>query len=145
MVDDRIRQHFGFIWTEHVGGLVELLIAARASCGDDLELVLVLAIIGDRTFEPAEPEQELSFADWQRSGAAAARGVNVRSIADYSGIPRETVRRKVAKLIARGWVARGEGHTLRATTAARIELQRMTERSIQYLARLEKAFARLPR
>jgi DNA-binding Lrp family transcriptional regulator len=37
--------------------------------------------------------------------------VNIHSIAESFGIPRETVRRKVAKLVRAGWIAR-QGSTL---------------------------------
>lgn len=42
---------------------------------------------------------------------------NALSVADSTGIPRETVRRKVKKLIARGWIAREADGYLYATPA----------------------------
>ena len=42
-------------------------------------------------------------------------GVNALSIAESSGLPRETVRRKVAELVRNGWIAR-EGSTLHFTS-----------------------------
>jgi hypothetical protein len=42
---------------------------------------------------------------------------NALSVAETTGIPRETVRRKVQKLIARGWVSRESNGYLYTTTA----------------------------
>ncbi|MEY6434203.1 helix-turn-helix domain-containing protein [Thioalkalicoccus limnaeus] len=44
--------------------------------------------------------------------------INLQSIADYSGIPRETVRRKVRDLEAQGWIIRRDNGYLIATAKA---------------------------
>lgn len=55
---------------------------------------------------------------------------------EFSGIPRETVRRKLAVLSEEGWVTRNSHGVLIATGKARQDLKPLTHAGIQYLARL---------
>jgi DNA-binding IclR family transcriptional regulator len=48
-------------------------------------------------------------------------GTNVRSVAESTGTPKETVRRKVGELIEAGWISR-QGNELRFTALAYQEL-----------------------
>ena len=48
-------------------------------------------------------------------------GTNVRSVAESTGTPKETVRRKVGELIEAGWISR-KGNDLRFTVLAYQEL-----------------------
>jgi DNA-binding MarR family transcriptional regulator len=68
----------------------------------------------------------------------------LQSIADYSGIPRETVRRKVEILVQRGWVVRDGRKYITATDKARDELMALTESGLRYLAELRESFTQLP-
>ena len=68
----------------------------------------------------------------------------MQSIADYSGIPRETVRRKVEILVQRGWVVRDGRKYITATDKARDELMALTESGLRYLAELRESFTQLP-
>lgn len=63
----------------------------------DLTMALVLGELGSHS---AAPMHEASHHKRSRD----PRGSNAYSISAASGIPRETVRRKLDKLIARGWV-----------------------------------------
>ena len=56
----------------------------------------------------------------------------MQSIADFSGIPRETVRRKLKELIASGWVERGA------------DLAPLMEMSVQHLAASKAMLAQKP-
>ena len=62
--------------------------------------------------------------------------INLQSIADYSGIPRETVRRKEATLVARGWVERDAQGLLAITDLAKDSLDGLTDSSVRYLREL---------
>jgi len=66
--------------------------------------------------------------------------INVQSVADFSGIPRETVRRKVNALQDRGWVTRTADGRLGVTRIAAEELQGATGNTIAYLSSLLMAF-----
>jgi hypothetical protein len=141
-VEADIKRKFGLVWPGHVGNLTRLLIAARQAFDGDLDMFLVLAIIGDRTFSARNADPELTFEDWQTGGAphVEMEDINIRSISDFSGIPRETVRRKLAQLIDRGWVVRGDNNMLAATLKARNELAPLTEESLRYLIQMFQLF-----
>lgn len=84
--------------------LLRLLQALRAACGGDLEVNIILLAVAERT--AAHPDfRNLSDAERMASDGRPfpTLGVNVRSIADSTGMPRETVRRKVSALLHSGW------------------------------------------
>ncbi|MFN4142392.1 helix-turn-helix domain-containing protein [Aestuariivirga sp.] len=137
-MEDDIKSSFGLIWPRHVSSLTELLIAARKAFDGDLDLFLVLAVIGDRTFSQRHVDPDMQYKQWQAEGAVKTRpeDINIRSIAAYSGIPRETVRRKLAILVEKGWIEREGGELIKATRKAREDLEPLTEASIKYLDRM---------
>ncbi len=63
--------------------------------------------------------------------------INLQSIADFSGIPRETVRRKLRDLMALNWVERDERGSFVATKKAAADLAPLTKIAISYLARMK--------
>jgi predicted transcriptional regulator of viral defense system len=65
--------------------------------------------------------------------------INTQSIATCTGIPRETVRRKVARLEARGWVERLERGYLVTSPDAAQELAPLTQATLRYLAAVTSA------
>lgn len=135
-----LRQHFGRIWPIHVQGFTELLIALRRHFRGDLDLMLVLAVIGSRTL-PSRRVDGLSYADFandQRLDTVASP-INLQSVAECSGIPRETVRRKVRDLETMGWVDRREGGVLAVTKKAARELETATEATFRYLVAIGSA------
>lgn len=140
--DDRLRVHFGRIWPVHVQEFAELLIALRRQFRGDLDLMLVLAVIGSRTL-PARRLQGLSYQEFA-DGAVGKRDerprpINIKSVAECSGIPRETVRRKVRTLESMGWVERSENGSLVVSERARGELAPATEATLGYLSAIGSA------
>lgn len=137
-----VKDSFGLVWPRHVNSLTRFLIAAREAFDGDLDLFLVLAVIGDRTFSARRADPLMTFESWQVSGSphVAPEDINIRSIADFSGIPRETVRRKLTVLLANGWVSRDENNMLVATLKARKELQPLTEGAIRYIEEMFQLF-----
>lgn len=135
-VDD-LRMNFGRIWPLHVQEFTELLIDLRRHFDGDLDLMLILALIGSRT-APASRLDGVSYAEFAEKGAAradfGAAPINVQSVAECSGIPRETVRRKVQKLEELGWVERQENGRVAVLQQAREALAPATEASLRYLA-----------
>jgi len=121
-----MNEHFveaQYVWTSF---LLEHLVAVRAHFGD-LDTALLLTVIGLSTLKAV------------RVGETASVLVNAHSLALVTGIPRETVRRKLAALGRRGWIekspngawslqlmpggeshAGGELHELTKATNARI-------------------------
>ena len=115
-----------------------LVDVSRAFRGD-MQAMLVLALIGQswikavcaaqaEGIEPAELPAE-------RTSTSASR------IADVTGIPRQTVRRKLAALEERGWILRNEDGSYRLAqtdgqSAARRDLSDVDRRALRRVARL---------
>lgn len=137
-----IRENFGTIWPEHLKAFTHLLIRLRQHFDGDLDLMLVLAVIGERTRPDSWEPEVLTYRQLTRGEDEQhfQLPINVQSVADYSGIPRETVRRKVAALQAKGWVERtDEGH-LQVGRRAAVDLEAATGETMEYLATVLKAF-----
>jgi CRP-like cAMP-binding protein len=137
-----IRENFQTIWPVHLQGFANLLVHLRETFDGDLDLALVLAVIGSRTRNArwAPALAELGKMTRGTGPDSAQHPINIQSVADYSGIPRETVRRKVASLQDRGWVTRSPDGRLSVTRVAAAELQDATSETIDYLASLLVAF-----
>jgi biotin operon repressor len=130
---DDLARNFGQIWPVHVEHFTELLIALRRQFDGDLDRMLVLAVIGLRTL-PARRVQQLSYADFEAGLTVQEPSpINVQSIAETSGIPRETVRRKVQALEQAGWIERQDGGYLAVSAKARQDLSPGTEATFRYL------------
>jgi hypothetical protein len=92
------------VWPTHVSNLTRFLITCRKVFGGDIDMFLVLAVIGDRTFSQRHADQALDYEAFRygRGEKTPSLDINLRSIADFSGIPRETVRRKINQLLKAG-------------------------------------------
>jgi hypothetical protein len=113
--------------------LLDLLRLSREHCGGDVDRFLILLEVAVRTV------QHPSFAKYSQdellSGEVAVfptLGTNLRSIAASVGIPKESVRRKVAELVDEGWLHRS-GRSLHFTSAGYRTLAPVRE-SIERLA-----------
>ena len=140
-----IKDNFGLVWPRHVTNITRLLIIAREAFGGDLDLFLILAIIGDRSFSARKVDPRLSLDSWQANDRplVAPEDINIRSIAHFSGIPRETVRRKLDVLVEKGWVSRNRKKMLVATPKARRELEPLTQGALLYLEEMFQLFQEL--
>ena len=102
--------------------LIMITITLRSSCHPDF-----------RSLDPA---------DTGTGHLMPGYGTNGRSLAESTGIPRESVRRKVKQLIAAGWVARHGAHlryTVRgyhAVAPAREAMLRLYVRGVQVIEAL---------
>ena len=139
MSESDIENDFSSIWPGHVENLTWLLIQCRRHFDGDLDRFLVLAVIGDRTLASKNVRENFTIHDLGRLGKdqVPAEPINLQSISDFSGIPRETVRRKLRELMARGWIERDERGNFRATNKAGVDLEPLTKISISYLARMK--------
>ena len=99
----------------------------------------MLCVIGERSFSQRNVRGDITYEEWNdpRGQDIQPENINVQSISDFSGIPRETVRRELRILIAKGWVERDDKGFVRATAKARIELEPLTETSIRYLSQMK--------
>jgi biotin operon repressor len=137
-----LTRHFGRIWPIHTAHFCDLLVTLRQTFGGDLDSMLVLAVIGTRTLAWGRIDglsyDEFMARDRDQTELAP---INLQSIADCSGIPRETVRRKVQALQRAGWVRKRDDGYLIATGQAAVDLAPATEASLKYLVTVGAACA----
>jgi hypothetical protein len=139
---DLIAEHFATIWPAQIAGFTRFILQLRKAFDGDLDMMVVLAVIGDRTRPENWARELVDYAALTRDGAGEQRQepLNVQSIADFTGIPRETVRRKVAALETRGWIRKDEKGHITALHTASSDLQHATAEAIEYLATIATAF-----
>jgi len=133
---DFVKANFGALWPAHVEFFTRFLVKLRRSFDGDLDLLLIMAVIGEVTL----PRRHLP-PDFAYEQLIAGEGqsipkdrIKTQSIADFTGMPRETVRRKLQILHEKGWLERGETGNWIASRKASEELQHATEASLAYLA-----------
>ena len=117
-----LRQPYPRLAKELLRPLLAVLASARSICDGDSQKSEILLLIAMRSVE--HPDfVKLSYETIAAGEAPVYRslGTNIRSIADSAGIPRETVRRKVAELAAAGLVIR-DGNALSLAPAASLAI-----------------------
>lgn len=138
MAGDLLHDNFGKLHASHVAALTRHLVECRNAFGGDLDLFLVMTIIGERTFTARNAPDAMTHDDFLQGSVSDLEpaAINLQSIADYSGIPRETVRRKVETLLAMGWIARDHNRFMTVTDKAKLSLQPLTDSSARYMREL---------
>jgi hypothetical protein len=127
-VHELSRDEYRFLQYHFVEFLVEHLTDVSRAFEGDLQEMLVLAILG-QVFIHAD-EQGLDNLP-----------ISASRIADVTGIPRQTVRRKLLSLQRRGWAYQGEDGgwrliTQRREAAAREDLCELDKRGTERLLKL---------
>lgn len=123
--------------------LLDLLCAGREACGGDVDKFLIMLAVAIRTTEhplfATYAQEELLDGTIP---VFPSLGINVRSVADSLGLPKETVRRKVGELIEAGWIVR-QDQELRFTdlayrdlAGARVGIERLAVRNFEVVADL---------
>ena len=138
-------KHFGKIWPIHVDGLISLLSRLRASFDGDLDSALILAVVGSAVLPRHKLPPNLTYEEFLKgeSRRELTTPLNTHSIAQITGIPRETVRRKLSIMEDKGWAERNaQGHWA-IGDAARRDLEPMTDHSIEYLSTIADVIIRL--
>ncbi len=103
--------------------------------GGDLQMMLILAVIGQCVLA------QIRGGDFGVTGPEEPAGISATRLADITGIPRQTVRRKLMALAGKGWIVqKGDGSWVIAfddqgARAAR-DLNDLDRRGIQRIARL---------
>jgi hypothetical protein len=141
LTESEIGNEFGRIWPAHVENFTWLLIQCRRYFSGDMDRLLVLCVIGDRTLAAKNVPDNFTLNDLGGARAQQVRKepINLQSIADFSGIPRETVRRKLRDLVALGWVEKDRQGHFAATSKAAHELAPLTDIGVKYLAKMKAA------
>lgn len=115
--------------------LVDDVVGASEALGTDLDALLVWAVLACESLAPP-PGPPASKAPARRerppAGPAAPRAVRVRDLVRLTGIPRETVRRKLMALEADGRAERVV-HGWVATTRDEAGLRRLADASLRRL------------
>jgi predicted transcriptional regulator len=132
---DFLKARFGYIWPVHNDAFCELLVTLRRHFDGDLDRMLVLAIVASRHLARGRLD-DISYHQIisEEKPEKVPAPINVQSIADYAGIPRETVRRKVRDLEQSGWVKRSDKGLLTVDARAAQDLAPATEATLHYLA-----------
>jgi hypothetical protein len=86
--------------------ILSYLLTARNATGGDLERNIILLVIGIRAVEHPEFRMLMDAGRRDDLSVFPSLGTNTSSISESTGIPHETVRRKVADLVRSGWIAR---------------------------------------
>jgi DNA-binding MarR family transcriptional regulator len=117
--------------------LTEHLADVSRAFGGDLQQMLVLAILGQ-----VHLQRHLRL-DGRASPLSPDTSISASRIADVTGIPRQTVRRKLAELEKRGWIERTPSASYRLIvmaspdgSPARRDLSDVDRRSMLRFARL---------
>ncbi len=140
---DAVASAFDSFYSDYQYIFVEFLIAhlvdAAGAFDGDYQEMLVLAVIGQARLgavrTASSPGSTLPDIE------AAKESTNASRIADITNIPRQTVRRKLASLEARGWIERDDAGAYRLVSnggqsTARRDVAETDRRAIDRVARL---------
>jgi biotin operon repressor len=138
MVNDRLRANDELVQYHYVQFLTEHLVDCRRTIGGDFDNIMIIAVLGQRLLE-ARLKHDAGEAE-----AADRVWMSALRLADVTGIARESVRRKLSVLKARGWVERNPRHGWRLTGSlhtaqAADDLSDLDGRSLDRLTRLMAA------
>ncbi len=117
----------------HVRAFSQLLITLRAELSNDLDLVLILAVISERYYARAAQADCPPPGTSDAASTNRALGINTLSVALYAAIPRETARRKIGTLVDKGWVKCDARGNLSPTEQAAGDLAKATAATLSYL------------
>lgn len=139
---DRFFRNFGKIYGSSVAALVRHIIECRKAFDGDFDQFLIFTIVGERSFPAKDDRTDMNFSEFGALpvDTVCPNAINIQSIADYSGIPRETVRRKVAILISKGWITRDHNGFVKVTDHARDDLEGLTMSTVRYLQDVAATF-----
>lgn len=116
----------------HVRAFSILLIKLRHELGNDLDMVLILAVIAERYYAAIERSEDRATDTFARPSAEEC-GINAHSVALYTEIPRETVRRKIKTLVAKGWLDCDANGNLAPTPGAAKDLAKGTVATVNFM------------
>lgn len=120
----------------HVQAFPKLLIKLRAELNNDLDMVLILAVIAERYYAKIVQSEHSSSAYTDPAQTNEFSNINTLSVSLYTEIPRETVRRKVGILVEKGWVTCDARGNLSPTEQAARDLAKGTAATSEYLGEI---------
>ncbi|MCR5877814.1 hypothetical protein [Phenylobacterium sp. J367] len=103
--------------------ILRFMTVGRSITGGDTDKITILLVVAVRS------TQHPDFATFTTEELKAGRvpvlpslGINIRSIADSTGMPRESVRRKVSELVEAGWLVK-HGNQIHYTATAYMQVE----------------------
>jgi hypothetical protein len=141
--ENDLKTNFRSRWPSHVENFTWFLTQCRRYFNGDMDRLLVFCVISARNL-PSKSMLEDGMVENlgpDHSHGVTIKPTNLQSIADCSGLPRETARRKLHDLTALGWIKRDERGNFSTTTKAVADLAALTEMGIEYLARMKDILA----
>jgi hypothetical protein len=135
ITNEWILDRFDQIYPAYRFAFARLLVTLRRDFDGDLDAMLVLLTLSLGTERQDWAKALMGDLDPPKPG----RLTNTQSIAQASGIPRETVRRKLETMQARGWIERdGTGHWTPTKSAVR-DLRESSQETISFIRALAAA------
>jgi hypothetical protein len=132
ITNEWVLERFDEIYPAYRVAFARLLVTLRRDFDGDLDAMLVLLTLSLGT-------TRLNWAEVLLGNfvpSAHVRLTNTQSIAQASGIPRETVRRKLETMKARGWIERDANGNWTPSPRAVKDLRAASEENIAFLRAL---------
>lgn len=116
---DLLSQHYGLVAKDLFTPVLDVFGAARSAFDGDVEKAVILLEVAVRTLQA----RNIAGLDLQAVLSGRIQSYpnissNMRSISDSSGIPKETVRRKIAALVKDGLIVRQGNYLSLSPTAS---------------------------
>ena len=131
---DWVEQRLDKLYPTHNVSFAKLLIELRKLFDGDLDQMLILAVLAGGAGGENWRKTLL-----QQPGLRPFQPTNTHSIAEISGIPRESVRRKLKLLEGKGLIEQNEDGSWRIAQNAAVLLRDGTHATIDYLTEIIKA------
>jgi hypothetical protein len=137
-----LEANYSTVQYHYVQFLAEHLTDCRKTMGGDFDDLMLLAVLGQRFLRA---RQDRDAGD---GGAADRIWMSALRLSDVTGVPRESVRRKLKRLAERGWVTHdpAKGWRVAGTfdvTPVRIDLGDLDRRGLERLGKLVTALLQL--
>ncbi len=137
MSTNLIRENYAELWPPILLPWTKYLIDCRKAFDGDLDKMLILAAIA--TMSLADAAATGASYDDLKSGKRkiTPRPTNYLSIANFTGIARETVRRKTDDMIANGWITK-EGGGLAISRQASSDFEQLSAEAFDLLIHIHR-------
>ena len=135
ITNEWILDRFDEIYPAYRYAFARLMVTLRRDFDGDLDAMLVLLTLSLGT--DRENWAEVLLGNFEHS--AQVRLTNTQSIAAASGIPRESVRRKLETMRARGWVERDEKGNWTPCPRVATDLREGSQETIAFIRTLAAA------
>lgn len=132
VTNEWVQDRFDDIYPVYRMAFARLLVTLRKDFHGDLDAMLVLLTLSLGTERQNWVEGLLGQAGQSR----AIRVTNTLSISQATGIPRETVRRKLEAMEARGWIVRDGNRNWVPTRRAAEDLRKGSQETIGFIRAL---------